>query len=421
MTSYQRATKKPHVVVVGNGFAGVYSAKHLLPLVKRGVIDVTLIGRNNYFLFTPLLHEVATGSLTPTSIIEPLREIFRDTSVQILQDEVTGVHLHEKYIEISAGRITFDYLVLSTGAGTNFRGVKGAAEYAFSLKTLADAVRLRDHIIDSFEDAELHEHNVTELSFAVVGGGPTGVELAAELEEFVCETLAEYYSWDEAQKTKIRIILLASPAGILAQGSAKLRRKAEKILTSKHIEIRTGDEAVEVQERGVQLKSGEIIPVCATVWAAGVEPLPPTFLHDTPACVKGGRLCVDADLRLQGFPTVFALGDVASFADPDGGKRMPMLAQAAVQEAKVAALNITRLLESKPTKPFMYRSKGFLVSLGAWQAGGDIAGFAITGPFMWWIWRTVYLFKFLSWRKRFKIMAEWTVNLFYPRDISKLS
>lgn len=414
-----KKTKKPHVVIVGNGFGGMYTAKYLKPYVENGDVDVTIVGRTNYFLFTPLLHEVATGGLTSGCVIEPLREIFRNLPIRILRDEVRGVHLRDRYIEASVGRIKYDYLVLSTGAGTNYRGIKGAEEHTFGLKTVTDALALRNHIINIFERFEAYETDATELNFVVVGGGPTGIEVATELEEFVCSTLSNYYVWDEAEKTKIRIIVLASSAGILAQGSLVLKKKAAEILKRKNIEVLL-EEVLEVKQDGVLLKSGEFISSFATIWAAGVEPLPPVFLHDTPACVKGGRLCVNEHLQLEGHLEAYALGDVASFSGTTGGMQMPMLAQAAVQEARVVAENIIHTIKKEKLETFAYKSKGFLVSLGRWNAVGDIFGLTFSGPIMWWLWRTIYLFKFASWRKRFKIMAEWTVNLFYPRDISTL-
>ena len=195
-------------MIVGNGFGGVYTAKYLRKFVASNKADVTVIGNHNYFLFTPLLHEVATGGLTPTCIIEPLREIFRNDGIRVLQDDVRGVHLRDNYIESGVGRIMYDYLVLSTGASVNYRVVKGAMEYSFGLKDITQALALRNHIINVFERAETYERDLTELSFIVVGGGPTGVEIAGELEEFVCQTLASYYSWDENERTKIKLLTI---------------------------------------------------------------------------------------------------------------------------------------------------------------------------------------------------------------------
>jgi len=413
-------TKKPHVVIVGSGFGGIYTAKYLKSAVARGEIDVTLISRVNYFLFTPLLHEVATGGLSPGCIIEADREIFRDTSIRLLQDEVRAIDLREQYLEAGVGRISYDYLVLASGAGTNYRNIPGAKEHTFGLKDVNEALELRNHIIDIFERFETYEHDGTSLNFVVVGGGPTGVEVAGEIEEFVCETLAHYYAWDEAEHAKITVYLIASGTGILPYAGQKLQAKAAKILTRKHIKIVAGASVSLVTEDGVTLDTGEFIHSFATVWAAGVEPVMPNFLSLPPGRVKGGRIIVDEYLRVAPHATAFALGDVATFEGGDGPWKTPMLAQAAVQEAKVVAKNILRTLQNKSLHPFVYRPKGFLVSLGRWQAAGELYGFTFSGPLMWFIWRTVYLFKFLSWRKRIKIMVEWTVNLFYPRDISTL-
>jgi len=430
---------RTRIVIVGNGFGGVYTARHLLSLAERGLADITIIGRANHFLFTPLLHEVATGGLSPTSVVEPLHEVFRHNNVRCLEMEVTKIDLQEQMVlgkcrDLSE-RIAYDYLVIASGADTNTYGIKGVAEYAYTLKTLADAVAIRNRIIQAVEEASATADVVRRkqlLSFAVVGGGPTGVELVSEMIEFVEELVGDYYS-KKLSLADVSVSLISAGPDLVGQFAPALRKKVADILTAKKVKVLLNMSVCEVSEQGVVAKCGAaepaLVSAATVVWVAGVKgvPMPIVEKAGLPMTIHpSGRLIVSEQLQLPGYANVFGLGDSVTHLASADSKPLPMLAQVAEQEAEVVAANIKVSVESaisgRPATFFPYKLalKGMLLSIGQWQAVGDIYGFHFSGPIMWWVWRTAYLSKFLSWRKRFKIVFEWTINLFSPRDITRV-
>ena len=317
--------------------------------------------------------------------------------------------------------LSYDQLLISSGAETNTYGIKGVAEYAIPLKTLPDALDLRKRTIESIKKAS-HTDDQTErrrlLSFSIVGGGPTGVELAAELDEFVFQVAKSYYA-SALSAHEISIALIASSADLVPQFSREVRSKAFSVLSKKGIHVHLNTTVKEVTAAGVETDSG-FIGAGTVVWVAGVEASLP-HMDGEIHMHKSGRLMVNGYLQVEGHTEAFAIGDAAILTIKEGEPPVPQLAQAAVQEAKIAADNIVALIRGSTILfPFNYKSKGMLLSLGSWQAAGDMFGMHLSGHIMWFIWRTVYLFKFTPWRKRFSIMSEWTVNLFTPRDISEV-
>lgn len=390
----------PKIVIVGGGFGGAYTARYLKRFAKTGRAEITLINRNNYFLFTPLLHEVATGGLSEHSVIEPIREIFHDSSVHFVQAEVKTIDTKKKVVLTSAGKITYDYLVLSTGSETNYYATVGAEKYSYTLKNLSDAVTLRKQIINNYEKGK--------TKFAVIGGGATGVELAAELIEFLNETLLPYQETEELRKNTSVTLVCASPE-LIPQFPSELRKIAHETLIKKGVKIKANSRVTEVNNSGIKLADGSDIESETVIWVAGVKPaigiLPNPDDETVPERIK-----IDDYLRVVGEDNIFALGDNSG--------NFPMLAQVAVQEARTVARNLIATIKGSPLHPFHYNEKGLLISLGQWSAAGRLFGQIYHGRTMWWLWRTIYLFNFISWRKRFRIAAEWTINLFSRRDIS---
>lgn len=433
---------KPHVVILGSGFGGTYVAKKLVKHVAAGRIEVTIVNSTNYFLFTPLLHEVATGSLTPTSVAEPLREIFVNTGIRLAQGTVESIDRHNKSIKLAGHsdcRLTYDYLVIATGATSNYYNIPGAEKFTFGLKTLSDAARIRSQIIDAFERAILTKdplERASLLTFVIVGGGATGVETAAELAEFIRGMAKRYYGatkdcdFNDSRVCKPEepvVHLVHMGKEVLEMFRPTLRQAAEKRLRHNGVVMHLSTSVTEVMSNGLKFADGTSVASNTIIWTAGVKPVIPHIEGEMPALVAG-RLAVDEYFRVNGEPSIFALGDVAGYVDrddlekdPTKTKPLPMLAQVAEGEATIVARNIVSSIRQKPLVPFHYHSKGSMVSVGQWFAIGEIFSLHISGRFTWWLWRTVYLFKFASWKKRIRIGFEWALELIYPRDITKLT
>ncbi len=432
---------RPRIVILGAGFGGMYVAKRFKRLAKKGLIELTIINRTNYFLFTPLLHEVATGGLNPRNVAEPIREVFAGTPVRVVQAAVESIDTEKRIVTVSAHNetteIPYDYLVIATGAETNYYGIPGASEHTLPLKNLADAARIRSEIIDAFEHAVLaqsEEERRELLSFAIVGGGATGVELAAELSDFVQGMIKRYYRKTHCapsepghcRSEEAAITLIHTGKELLEMFVPSLRKASERRLIKSGVVLRLGSTVTEVMPDGLRLADGTFVIASTTVWTAGVKAIVPRFAGEQPA-LSGSRLIVDEFFRLQGHERIFALGDAAGYVDTHAFKKdskntrpVPMLAQAAVLETKIVTANILASIRRKPLFTFQYKPKGAMVSVGQWFAIGEIYSLHIAGWFTWWLWRTVYLFKFASWQKRIRIMIEWTLDIFFPRDITKL-
>lgn len=389
---------KTKIVIVGGGFGGIYTARHLDKLFTSEEAEIVLINKNNYFLFTPLLHEVATGGLTPDSIVEPIREVLRGGSVTFVEDTVINIDKTTKQVKTTSSIFNYDFLVIATGSETNYFNTPGAVEHSFNLKNLNDAIALRNHLIETCEKA-VQTRNKDLLVISVIGAGPTGVELAAEIQEYMQHTLCIYYKNSGFNKEDIKVKLITATSDLISQFPQKMREVAAKEISKRSIEIVSNAIVTKVEPNLLTLKNGDTIKTHTIVWVAGVT------------AGKEGRLEINKYLQTNN-PEVFALGDSAG--------KDPMLAQVAVQQAKVAAKNIYAMVNKEEMLEFTFSQRGLLISIGQWFAIGNFFGFTFKGKIMWWIWRTIYLFNFLSWRKRFEIMHEWTTNLFYPRDITYL-
>lgn len=400
---------KIKIVIVGGGFGGVYTARYLEKKLSSKKVEITLINKSNYFLFTPLLHEVATGALTPQSVVESLREIFRGTSVICVEDVVNEIDRENKIVKTSSQSFEYDYLVISSGAETNYFGIPGAQENSFTLKNLSDAISLRNHIIETFEKA-IETKNRDLLTCAIVGAGATGVELVAELVEYMKHTLCAYYKDSGFKKDDIKISLITNTPEIISQFPVKMRQLALSVLQKDNVNVITNATVTKIEPHLITFTDGKSIQAHTIIWVAGVKP----SLSEIKGVDIGpkGRMEVNEYLQNTKNPEIFGLGDASG--------SFPMLAQIAVQQAQTVAYNIDALIKQKDLEKFSTNIKGLLISLGQWSALGQFGKVTLRGPIMWWLWRTIYLFNFHSWKKRFEIVIEWTINLFYPRDITYL-
>ena len=410
---------KTRIVILGAGFGGVYTLKHLhAHLHKKKNIEITIVNPTNYFLFTPLLHEVATGSLWPENIIEPLRKLFDCCSVNFIHGNVFSVSTKHKKVKTSKGEIQYDYLVIALGSQTNFYNVSGAQEHSFVLKTLSDAVELKNHFIHTFERAshvEDSEEKNTLLHFVIVGGGPTGVELAAEMSEFFYDTFAEFYP--KSLMKHVQISLLHRQNSLLNHLPPSLQEKSFEVLKRKKINVHFGIEVKEIGKDYLVTSDGKKSFAHTIIWTAGVAPQSMDFDENIVRDLRE-RIVVNKYLQIPTHKDIFVLGDMAS-SQNEAGQVLPMLAQVATDEGKIVSENIINEIDRKPLKPLQYKHTGDLVSLGAWAAVGEIGRFKLWGHFTWWLWRMVYLSKLISFTKKLTVAIDWTIDLFLPRDISE--
>lgn len=412
-------TKK--IVILGSGFAGIYGALSIYKKCGKKV-SITIINRTNYFLFTPMLHEVATGGLGYHQIVESIRQIILGKKINFIEANIQSIDLVKKEVITSSGNISYDKLVVSLGATTNYFGTPGAQENTYILKDLKDAIKIRDRIIDIFEAASKEtdiEKKRSMLSFVVVGGGATGVEVVSEIAELCNDTLRKYYV-DKIQCGDVKITLINSGPELLAVFDASVRKRAEKVLNKKGIEILLNTRVKEVNNKGVILGDGNLLASETVVWTAGVMPNQVQTVGGDLPKDKGGRIITDKTFKVLGFNDIFAVGDVAHF-DENSDKGLPMLAQVAVQQGAHLGLNILHEINNEPLENFVYKSKGEFVSLGRGEAAGVAFGISVYGRFAWFMWRTIYLFKFISHSKRARIVFDWTMQLFSNRDITRAS
>ncbi|MCH7676134.1 NAD(P)/FAD-dependent oxidoreductase [candidate division KSB1 bacterium] len=410
-----------HIVILGGGFGGVYAAMHLEKIFARDDdVEIILISEQNYLLFTPMLPEVPSSSIEAKHIISPIRAFFRKVKFQ--NSEVHSIDLEKRIITAShcpmckQSSLGFDYLVLALGSRTNFFGLPGVAENALPMKTLSDAMTLRNHIIDVLEHADLQtdpEIRKAMLTLVVAGGGFAGVETAAELRDFI-DTARRYYPNIRAEE--VRVVLVHAGSRIMPEISEDLADYALRQLKKRKVEVLLNTKVGSATAGFVELANKERIPTKTLIWTAGVAPSP---LLATLPCArnKRGQIIVNKHLEVPDHPRVWALGDCAEILNPQTGQPYPPTAQHATREGKVVAANIVSSLRGATKKQFIYKPLGVLVSLGRRSAVAEILGFRFSGFFAWWLWRTIYLFKLPGLERKLRVAVDWTLDLFFPRDI----
>lgn len=400
-------TVKPRVVIVGAGFGGLRAARAL----RNAPVHVSVIDRQNHHLFQPLLYWVATAGLSPADICSPIRSILRkQKNAEVLMEEVTGVDVQEQRVLMGDRSVPYDYLVLATGVHDNYFGHPEWEQYAPGLKSIVDAISLRRKILLSFEAAEIETdpEKVKELlTFVLVGAGPTGVEMAGAITELAHKALASDFRHIDTHLT--RIILIEAAPRILAAFPESLARKTEKKLTSMRVEVRTGTPVMGLDEYGVVV-DGEHIKARTIIWSAGV--LASSAGKWLGAEVdRAGRVKVSSDLSVPGHPNVFVIGDTASAMQ--NGKALPGVAQVAIQGGRYVASVISHRTEGQElNKPFHYRDKGNLATVGRSYAIVDIAKFRLTGFFAWLLWLAVHIYFLVGFRNRLVAIFQWAWTYF---------
>jgi NADH dehydrogenase len=402
----------PHVVIVGGGFGGLYAAREL----SRHPVRVTLVDRSNHHLFQPLLYQVATAALSPGDIAQPIRSILRKAgNVEVLLDEVTGIDTAARRLSLQEGELTYDYLIVAPGARHAYFGHDEWEPLAPGLKSLDDALEIRRRILYAYESAERAAIEARDagqplgpariramLTFVIVGGGPTGVELAGAIAEIARLTLArDFHAIDPAQT---RVLLVEGGPRILATFPENLARKAVAALERLGVEIKTDAVVTEVSAEGARV--GDDFVVAQTVlWAAGVAASPLGRALGTPLD-RTGRVLVEPDLSVPGHREVFVVGDLAAFAH---GLARPLPGTAAVawQEGRWAGANIGRDLAGQPRRPFRYRHQGNLAIIGRGHGVADFGIFRLAGFSAWLAWLFIHIYLLIGFEHRLLVMLQW--------------
>ncbi|WP_306568156.1 NAD(P)/FAD-dependent oxidoreductase [Flavobacterium lindanitolerans] len=397
------------IIIVGAGFAGLTLAEDL----ENTGYEVYLIDRNNYHQFQPLLYQVATARLEPASISFPLRKVFqRSKNVKIRIADVLSVEADKKCLKTSIGDFSYDYLVLAYGCRTNYFGNKDLEHCAFPMKSVPEAIQLRNRILQTFEDAVITkspEELQYILNFVIVGGGPTGVELAGALAEMKKNILPKDYP--DKDFSKLTVYLLEGSPNVLNAMSDDSKKASRKYLEQLGVIVKTGTVVENYDGRTVRLKNGETIEAKNVIWAAGVTGNQIEGIPET-AITRGNRLVVNRFNEIENLKDIFAIGDIAYMTTPKYVNGHPQLAAVANEQAKVLAKNFKLLAKNKPLKEYEYHDKGSMATIGKRKAVVDLPSFSFQGRFAWFTWMFVHLMLILSVKNKLTIFVNWAFSYF---------
>jgi NADH:ubiquinone reductase (H+-translocating) len=413
---------KTRILILGGGFAGVEAARYLdRTAAKRANVEVTLVSRDNFILFTPMLHEVVASDLEPPDICNPLRKLLR--RVTVVSGEIRTINLAARRVTISYGireltrELPFDYLVLALGSETSFLGIPGVAEHALGIKTLRDAVMLRAGVIAMLEAASVEPdpgRRKRMLTFVIVGGGFAGVETVGAINDLARQSLQHYGGIDPRE---VRVILIHGGPVILPELGEALGVYAQEKLRKRQVEIKLKTRVTAYADGAVHCDDGEAVAADMLVWAGGVSPSP--ILKDTPFDLERGRVVVDSTLELPRFPGVWAVGDCAAIIDPTSKHPYPPTAQHAIREGRRAAKNICARLNGERATPFLYKAPGQLAAIGRRTGVARIFGLKFSGVVGWVLWRTVYLMKLPRLEKKIRVGLRWVLDVVFERDLAQ--
>lgn len=411
--------QKKRILILGGGFAGLYAALHLEKTLARDPdIEVTLVNRENFFLFTPMLHEVAASDLDMTHIVNPIRKFFKH--VQFFEGDVESIDLSGRKVVVSHGinahhhELHYDHLLITLGSVTNFFNLPGLAERALTMKSLGDAIHLRNRLIQNLEEADFErsrDQREPLLTFVVAGGGFAGVETIAGVNDFVREAV-EFYP--HLREENIRMVLVHPGAIVLPELGEKLGAYAQRKLAERKVEIRVNTRVTGFTGEGVALSDGSVIRTNTLVWTAGTSPN--LLLQKMPCEKDRGRLKVNSMMEVPGWPGVWALGDCAVVPEPTG-KPYPPTAQHAIRQGKVVAQNVAAAIRGGRKRPFVFSTLGQLAAIGRRTGVASVFGFNFSGFIAWWMWRTIYLSKLPRFEKKLRVALDWTLDLIFTKDL----
>jgi len=422
VSSVSSSAAASRVVILGGGFGGLYAALRLQSLLRgRRDVDVTLVNRENFFLFTPMLPQVATSGLDTRHIVATIRRIC--PRIRFYEADVKAVDFANKTVTIvhSGARprtLPYDQLLLALGSVTNFFGIPGLAEHALTMKSLSDAIRLRNHALDMLERAELETDAGRRrelLTFVVAGAGFAGIETAAELDIFMRRAARSYRSFTPAD---IRTVIVDAQDRILPELSPTLAQFTLQTLQKRGVEFHLNAKVAGADASGVTLHAGERIATHTLVWTGGVAAHP--FIATLPGATSRGRLPTEPTLAMRGSDRVWAVGDCAEVLDAQG-KPYPPTAQHALREGGHAGDNILAAIDGRALRPFAFTAIGQMANLGRHRGVAMVGGLKISGFPAWWLWRTYYLSRLPTLDKKIRVAIDWTLDLFFARDTVRLS
>ncbi len=401
-------TSFPRIVIIGGGFAGIALAKKL----SKQEVQVVLLDKNNYHTFQPLIYQVSTGGLEPDSIAYPIRKILKDfPNFHFRLANVEEIDTKNNKVTTNIGELKFDYLVVASGSTTNFFGNSKIEKHSMAMKTIPQSLNLRSLILENFEDAiltsDLNERKAL-MNFVIVGGGPTGVELAGALAEIKKGILPKDYPDLDTRRAQINVI--QSGNCLLKGMSPEASQKAEDFLEKLGVHIWKNVRVTNYDGKTVTTNTDLTFETATVVWAAGVKGATIKGLDAEDFVTRGNRLAVNEFNQIKGFNHIFAIGDVACMTTEECPHGLPMMAQPAIQQGEQLGNNILKLIEKQPLKPFAYKDKGTMATIGRNKAVVDLKRYKFQGAFAWYVWMFVHLFFLIGFRNRMVVFVNWVHN-----------
>jgi len=408
----------PHVVILGAGFGGLTAAKKL----KNAPVRITLIDRHNYHLFQPLLYQVAIAGLIPSQVAYPVRTIFRrQKNLTFQMGEVTAIDFDSRYVKMDGSVIAYDYLILAAGGQTNFFGIESAEKNAFYIKDIESAIKTRNHLLSMFERASREvdsDKRRAMLTFVIVGGGPTGVEIAGALAELISHVMRKEYR--ELDVREARVLLLEAGNALIASYPDELRLATHRLLRKKNVEVMFNAQLTDYNGQRVTLADGGHTPALAPgasvetdtlIWTAGVKA---AEVVETLGVQRAGsgRVRSEATLQLPNHPEAYVVGD-AAYLEDGNGQALPMLSTVAIQQGNVVAENIRRAVKGLTQKPFHYKDPGLLATIGRNAAVARIWGLSFSGFIAWMIWVGLHIYRIIGFRNQLAVLINWAWEYFF--------